>query len=279
MQQWEADGTYRFDRVGDPRPGVRHRHAAAHRQRLAAHRPRVQLHPHRHHRPLPAHERQGRLLPDRVGRQRPRHRASRPELHRRPLRPVAAVRSTGSSRRSAATSRRTTAPIPVEPPNFVDLCQRDHRATTRPSSRTCSAASACPSTGRCSTPPSATTARRVSQRAFLRNLARGEAYQQDAPTLYDIDERTAVAQAEMEDRDMPGAYHQLAFHRTRRWRRLVIDTTRPELLPAASPGRPSRRPALPAAVRHHGAHAAVRRRGARSSPITSPTPRRAPASR
>ena len=36
---------------------------------------------------------------------------------------------------------------------------------------------------------------RVSQLAFLRNLARGEAYQQDAPTLYDIDERTAVAQA------------------------------------------------------------------------------------
>jgi len=73
-------------------------------------------------------------------------------------------------------------------------------------------------------------ARRVSQRAFLRNLARGEAYQQDAPTLYDIDERTAVAQAEMEDREMPGAYHQVAFHRTDGGGDLVIDTTRPELL-------------------------------------------------
>jgi len=77
-------------------------------------------------------------------------------------------------------------------------------------------------------------ARRVSQRAFLRNLARGEAYQQDAPTLYDIDERTAVAQAEMEDRDVAGAYHQLAFHRTDTTdggpTDLVIDTTRPELL-------------------------------------------------
>ena len=73
-------------------------------------------------------------------------------------------------------------------------------------------------------------ARRVSQRAFLRNLERGEAYQQDAPTLYDIDERTAVAQAEMEDRDMPGAYHQVAFHRTDGAGDLVIDTTRPELL-------------------------------------------------
>jgi valyl-tRNA synthetase len=73
-------------------------------------------------------------------------------------------------------------------------------------------------------------ARRVSQRAFLRNLERGEAYQQDAPTLYDIDERTAVAQAEMEDREVTGAYHQLAFHRTDGAGDLLIDTTRPELL-------------------------------------------------
>ena len=71
---------------------------------------------------------------------------------------------------------------------------------------------------------------RTSQLAFLRNLARGEAYQQDAPTLYDIDERTAVAQAEMEDRDVPGAYHKLAFHRTDGDGDLLIDTTRPELL-------------------------------------------------
>jgi valyl-tRNA synthetase len=78
-------------------------------------------------------------------------------------------------------------------------------------------------------------ARRISQQAFLRNLARGEAYQQDAPTLWDIDERTAVAQAEMEDRDVHGAYHQLAFHRTSSSAAagdgdLLIDTTRPELL-------------------------------------------------
>jgi valyl-tRNA synthetase len=72
-------------------------------------------------------------------------------------------------------------------------------------------------------------ARRVSQRAFLRNLARGEAYQQEAPTLYDIDERTAVAQAEMEDREVPGAYHKLSFHRPD-GSVLQIDTTRPELL-------------------------------------------------
>ena len=54
---------------------------------------------------------------------------------------------------------------------------------------------------------------RVSQRAFLRNLARGEAYQIEAPTLWDVTHRTAVAQAELEDRERPGAYHTLAFHR------------------------------------------------------------------
>ncbi|MGZ4765905.1 MAG: valine--tRNA ligase, partial [Ilumatobacteraceae bacterium] len=73
-------------------------------------------------------------------------------------------------------------------------------------------------------------AQRTSQLAFLHNLARGEAYQQDAPTLYDIDERTAVAQAEMEDRDVPAAFHKLAFHRTDGGGDLLIDTTRPELL-------------------------------------------------
>jgi valyl-tRNA synthetase len=72
--------------------------------------------------------------------------------------------------------------------------------------------------------------RRTSQVAFLRNLARGEAYQQDAPTLWDVDDRTAVAQAEMEDREIPGAYHRLAFHRGDGEGDLLVDTTRPELV-------------------------------------------------
>src|SRR5699024_5801446 len=53
--------------------------------------------------------------------------------------------------------------------------------------------------------------RRASQRAFLNNLARGEAYQSMAPTLWDVTFRTAVAQAELEDRERPGAYHRVAF--------------------------------------------------------------------
>ena len=74
--------------------------------------------------------------------------------------------------------------------------------------------------------------RRVSQRAFLRNFARGEAYSAEAPTLWDVDFQTAVAQAEMEDRERPGAYHTLAFHRTDGAGDVLIDTTRPELLAA-----------------------------------------------
>jgi valyl-tRNA synthetase len=75
-------------------------------------------------------------------------------------------------------------------------------------------------------------AQTVAQRAFLRNLARGEAYQADAPTLWDVTFRTAVAQAELEDKEQPAAYHRLAFHRTDGTGDVHIETTRPELLPA-----------------------------------------------
>jgi valyl-tRNA synthetase len=75
-------------------------------------------------------------------------------------------------------------------------------------------------------------ARRVSQLAFLRNLRRGEAYQSDAPSLWDVDFRTAVAQAEVEDREVAGAYHALAFRADGDGGDVLIDTTRPELLPA-----------------------------------------------
>ncbi|MGK5521879.1 valine--tRNA ligase [Micromonospora sp. URMC 107] len=74
-------------------------------------------------------------------------------------------------------------------------------------------------------------ARTASQRAFLRNLARGEAYQAEAPTLWDVGFATAVAQAELEDRERPGAYHRLRFTGPG-GREVLIDTTRPELLPA-----------------------------------------------
>ena len=91
----------------------------------------------------------------------------------------------------------------------------------------------------------------VSQLAFLRNLARGEAYLAEAPALWDVTFRTAVAQAEIEDRETPGTFLRLAFalpagaaddsHDGERARsgqspatrpEVVVATTRPELLSA-----------------------------------------------
>ena len=68
--------------------------------------------------------------------------------------------------------------------------------------------------------------RTVSQRAFLRNFARGEAYLSEAPTLWDVTFQTAVAQAELEARDYPGAYHRVAFHTAGRHAR---STSRPRV--------------------------------------------------
>jgi len=84
-----------------------------------------------------------------------------------------------------------------------------------------------------------TRSQRVSQLAFLHLLERGLAYQVEAPTLWDIDFKTAVAQAELEDREMPGAFHKIAFRvpdgeAVRGFGRasVEIETTRPELIPA-----------------------------------------------
>ena len=75
----------------------------------------------------------------------------------------------------------------------------------------------------------------ASQRAFLRNYARGEAYLQESPTLWDVTFQTAVAQAELEAREYAGAYHRVAFHTDARGAAgaaVHIETTRPELIPA-----------------------------------------------
>ena len=74
------------------------------------------------------------------------------------------------------------------------------------------------------------SSQRTSQRAFLRNLARGEAYSSEAPSLWDTTFQTAVAQAELEDRERPGAFHDIAFRRADGGEDVIISTTRPELL-------------------------------------------------
>src|SRR5919112_1529861 len=91
-------------------------------------------------------------------------------------------------------------------------------------------------------------ARRASQRAFLRLLAKGLAYQADAPTLWEVDFHTAVAQAELEDRAVQGMRYRVRFATEGSGEpsggapvgregsggpgTVEVDTTRPELLPA-----------------------------------------------
>ena len=75
--------------------------------------------------------------------------------------------------------------------------------------------------------------RAVSQRAFLRDIASEDAYMAEAPTMWDVTFRTAVAQAELEDREVPGAYHRFPFF-TADGEKVFIETTRPELLPSCA---------------------------------------------
>jgi valyl-tRNA synthetase len=72
----------------------------------------------------------------------------------------------------------------------------------------------------------------VAQSSFLDLFEKGLAYQTWAPTMWDVDFQTAVAQAEVEDRVRPGAYHHIEFGVEGSDRSFVIATTRPELLPA-----------------------------------------------
>jgi valyl-tRNA synthetase len=116
-------------------------------------------------------------------------------------------------------------PISISRPNFVELCGRltveDEKAFEqlwRYLGLSVDWSMTYATIGRKS--------QRVSQLAFLHLLRRGLAYQVEAPTLWDVDFRTAVAQAELEDREMAGAYHRIQFGD------LQIETTRPELIPA-----------------------------------------------
>ncbi len=274
VAHWKAQGTYRFDRtktrdqiysIDTPPPTVSGSLHVGHV---------FSLHPHRPDRPLPADARPRGLLPDGLGRQRPAHRAPGAELLRRALRPVAALRP----RLRRRPSRRPTSPRRRHRPpssagrNFVELCEtadrrgreglrgpvparsglsvdwslnlHDHR---RPQPQ------GGPARRSCATWPAARPTRPRRRRCGTSTF------------------RTAVAQAELEDRDTAGAYHRIGFHRSadgRRGRRPGVHRDHPARAAGRlrGPGGPSRRRALPAAVRHDGAHAAVRRRGAGGGP-------------
>jgi valyl-tRNA synthetase len=130
-------------------------------------------------------------------------------------------------------------PVPVSRPNFIDLCARltaeDEKAFEklwRHLGLSVDWSMTYATIGR--------RAQRLSQVSFLRLVARGLAYQLEAPTLWDVDFRTAVAQAELEDREQPGAYHRIRFAKATgdpstglgAGGFVEIDTTRPELIPA-----------------------------------------------
>ena len=74
--------------------------------------------------------------------------------------------------------------------------------------------------------------RRTSQASFLDMLAKNEVYQDNRPVMWDVDFQTAIAQAEVTDKEMPSAYHFLRFPIMDSEEYLVVATTRPELLPA-----------------------------------------------
>jgi len=120
--------------------------------------------------------------------------------------------------------------VPISRPNFVELCERlveEDEKVFEELWRTVGLSVDWKQTYTTIGPK----AQAVSQRAFLRNLARGEAYLQEAPTLWDVTFQTAVAQAELEAREYPGAYHRVAFHKPD-GSPVHIETTRPELIPS-----------------------------------------------
>jgi valyl-tRNA synthetase len=73
--------------------------------------------------------------------------------------------------------------------------------------------------------------RQLAQASFLDLFAKGHVYSVEAPTMWDVDFQTAVAQAEVEDRPTRGAFHDIAFA-VEGGGEFVIATTRPELLAA-----------------------------------------------
>ena len=118
MARWDADGVYRFDRVASARGRLRHRHAAADRQRLAPRRPRLLLHPHRRHRALPA---DARARPCSI-RWDGTTTACRPSAASRTTTASAAIPRCRTTRRSRRPTSRPNRPISVSRPNFIELC-------------------------------------------------------------------------------------------------------------------------------------------------------------
>ena len=73
---------------------------------------------------------------------------------------------------------------------------------------------------------------KISQASFLDLVKKGIVYNHESPTMWDVGFQSAIAQAELEDREIPGAYYDLEFGIDDSNETFIISTTRPELLPA-----------------------------------------------
>ena len=210
-----------------------------------------------------------------MGRQRAAHRTAGAERVRHPAQPGAAVRPRAGSR---AASKPAGEPAEeVSRLNFIEACslltledERAYEETWRELGLsidwTLTYATIDP------------RAREVSQLSFLELYRAGRVYASSQPTMWDVDFKTAVAQAEVEDRPRKSAYVDLRFA-IEGGGEVVISTTRPELVGACvGVGGASRRRALPRPVRQDRDHAALPRAGADPARRRTPIPRRGPAS-
>lgn len=75
-------------------------------------------------------------------------------------------------------------------------------------------------------------ATKISQMSFLDLLNKGKVYRKLAPTIWDSQDQTALAQSDLIDTELPGVMYQIKFY-GEKGDILPIATTRPELIPAA----------------------------------------------
>jgi valyl-tRNA synthetase len=75
-------------------------------------------------------------------------------------------------------------------------------------------------------------ARKIAQYSFCDLYEKGHLYQSSAPIMWDVDFQTSIAQAEIEDRSVPGEMFNISFFEEDFQKSFKIATTRPELIPA-----------------------------------------------
>jgi valyl-tRNA synthetase len=131
----------------------------------------------------------------------------------------------------SALGRSDEAPISISRPNFIELCGR-LTAEDEKAFETLFRRLGLSVDWQHTYTTIGEVSRRASQRAFVRLVRRGQAYTSEAPTMWDVDFGTAVAQAEIEDREIGGTYHRVAFDLEDGHGRIEVETSRPELIPA-----------------------------------------------